>query len=256
MTERLSHKKSQQQRRKRSKKSSKKHHHERESELPPMITNHLETSEEQSNNNHIDEDDEEERLLREALLQTLSNKRKIKIIEPTNSEPERIVTIIPSNSPPIMTQTNVNPPPIVVNKSMEISDDKSQYSINQRYKRVKANVSLTNVTNKTETTSVARTTQPLIQTRNKIVRAVSDFIFLYSLINFNAYLSLKLILIFLNPIPLSSTSMSPQPMKMSNNNQLNNLMDPHISSLMKNVKLLNAYNNFRKKLFAEQMLLN
>jgi hypothetical protein len=187
ITEQLSHKKPRQQRRKRSKKP---HHHERESESLTAVTNHIETLQEQSNNIKED-DDEEERLLREELLRTLTNKRKVKIIEP-----ERIVTIIPSNSPPPTTtivQTNVNPTPIVV--------DKPQYSINQRYKRVKANVSLTNVTNKTETTTgVLRTTQPVFQTRNKIVRAVKDF---HSIIfTFFFFLSLKLILICLNQIQL------------------------------------------------------
>jgi hypothetical protein len=143
------------------------HHY---STISPRITESLthEISQEQSNNT-IDEDDEEERLLREQLLRTLSNKRKVKIIETTNPEPERIVTIIPSNSPPLpIIITNVNPTPTIVNKS--------QYSINQRYKSVKASV-----TSKTETTTVVRTTQPIIQTRNKIVRAVKDF-FSYSII--------------------------------------------------------------------------
>ncbi len=161
ITEKVSHKKLRQQRRKRSKKA---HHHERESESSAVVTaNHIEILQEQSNNINED-DDEEERLLREQLLRTLTNKRKVKIIEP-----ERIVTIVSSNSPPpLIVPTNVNPTSIVV--------DKPQYSINQRYKRVKANVSLTNVTNnKTETTTVARTTQPVFQTRNKIVRAVKRF---------------------------------------------------------------------------------
>lgn len=133
----------------------------------------------------IDEDDEEEQSLRELLLRTLSSKRKVKIVEPTDPEPDRIVTIIPSNSPPppttavpIPVLTTVQTLP-VVNKSVEISS-KSQYSINQRYKRVKANVSATNLTSKTETvnttttttTTVVRTTQPIFQTRNKIVRVV------------------------------------------------------------------------------------
>jgi hypothetical protein len=143
----------QQQRRKRSKKFSKKHHHERET--PSSIP--IEKSPVLIPNND-EEDDEEERLLREELLRTLSNKRKVK----TNSKPERIVTIIPT-------------PSVVINKPVEVST-KSQYSINQRYKRVKANVSLTNVTNKNETTVRTTTTQPIIQTRNKIVRAVNSFI--------------------------------------------------------------------------------
>ena len=79
----------QQQRRKRSKKFSKKHHHERET--PSSIP--IEKSPVLIPNND-EEDDEEERLLREELLRTLSNKRKVK----TNSKPERIVTIIPTNS--------------------------------------------------------------------------------------------------------------------------------------------------------------
>jgi hypothetical protein len=165
MTEQISHKKPRQQRRKR----SKKHHHVRESEPPIVITNHIETLQEQSNSNINDDDDEEERLLREELLRTLTMKRKVK-----EKEPERIVTIIPSNSPPPpIVQTNLNPTPVVVNKP--------QYSINQRYKRVKANVSVTNKTETTTTTTaVVRTTQPIIQTRNKIVRAVNDFVFFIS----------------------------------------------------------------------------
>ncbi len=161
ITEPLTHKKSQRRR-------SKKRREKRKSASPLPTTNPIEISQEQSNNT-IDEDDEEERLLREQLLRTLSNKRKVKIIETTNPEPERIVTIIPSNSPPLpIIITNVNPTPTIVNKS--------QYSINQRYKSVKASV-----TSKTETTTVVRTTQPIIQTRNKIVRAVKDF-FSYSII--------------------------------------------------------------------------
>lgn len=176
----LLHKKPRQQRKKR----SKKHHHGRESELPSAnttIINPIETLEESTvNNEHVknndkNDDDEEELLLREELLRTLTNKRKVKV-----NEPERIVTIIPSSpSPPPLTlpqpivQRNVNPAPVVV--------DKPQYSINQRYKRVKANLSSTNLANKTETTvtttsttttTVVRNTQPIIQTRNKIVRAV------------------------------------------------------------------------------------
>jgi len=150
INEQLVHKKPRPPRRKR----SKQHHHKREIEPSLVIPNHIEISQEQSNNN--DDDEEEERLLREELLRTLSNKRKVK-----TTEPERIVTIIPSNSPPSIVQTNINPTPAVVNKP--------QYSINQRYKRVKANVP-----NKTET-PVVRTTQPLIQTRNKIVRVVKNF---------------------------------------------------------------------------------
>jgi hypothetical protein len=154
----ISPQKPQQQRRKRSKKFPKKHHHERNNSSSVATANHIEKLPSSIN----DEDDEEEHLLREELLRTLSTKRKVKIIERTNPEPDRIVTIIPPN---------VNPTPVVVvNKPVEIST-KSQYSINQRYKSVKANVSLTNVTNKTET--VVRTTQPIIQTRNKIVRAVN-----------------------------------------------------------------------------------
>lgn len=175
IAEQLPHKKPRQQRRKR----SKKHHHERESEPPTVITDHIEISTEQTNNHSLnenvvvgdDDDEEEERLLREELLRTLTNKRKVKVIPP-----ERIVTIIPSNSPPPslpIVQTNVNPTPVVA--------DKPQYSINQRYKRVKANLSSTNLTTKTETTTttatVVRTTQPLIQTRNKIVRVVKDYLF-------------------------------------------------------------------------------
>ncbi|CAF3303105.1 unnamed protein product [Rotaria sp. Silwood2] len=181
INEQLLHKKSQQQqqqRRKRSKKLPKKHHHERGSSSPIVIintTNQYEKIQEKSpllienHNNKDNEDDEEERLLREELLRTLSNKRKVKIIEKTILEPERIVTIVPSNSLSTIIQTNLNPTPIVVNKPIE----KSQYSINQRYKRVKANVSSTNLANKVETptpTTVVRTTQPIIQTRNKIVR--------------------------------------------------------------------------------------
>lgn len=122
-----------------------------------------------------EDDEEEERLLREQLLSTLSSKRKVKIVEPINPEPDRIVTIILPNSPAPVVPTAQTPP--VVNKSVEITS-KSQYSINQRYKRVKANVSATNLTSKTETvnttttTTVVRTTQPIIQTRNKIVRVV------------------------------------------------------------------------------------
>jgi len=170
----------QQQRRKRSKKFSKKHHHERESKssmIIPSTTDHVDKLLEQSpsltNNNNAADDDEDERLLREELLRTLSSKRKDKIIKPTNSEPNRIVTIVSSISPP--PPPVVNPTPVLVNKPIETST-KSQYSINQRYKRVKANVSLTNVTNKIETTAaVVRTAQPVFQTRNKIVRAVSIF---------------------------------------------------------------------------------
>ncbi|CAF1143273.1 unnamed protein product [Rotaria sordida] len=173
INEQLLHKKSQQ-KRKRTKKTSKKHHHERESPSPIIIintTNQYEKIQEklpiliENNNKNNDDDDEEERLLREELLRKLSNKRQVKIIEKTNLEPERIVTIVPST----IIQTNTNPTiPIVVNKPIE----KTQYSINQRYKRVKANVSSTNLTNKIETTTTTavRTTQPIIQTRNKIVR--------------------------------------------------------------------------------------
>ncbi|CAF1294696.1 unnamed protein product [Adineta steineri] len=189
--EQSQYKKSQQQqqrRQKRSKKLPKKYHQEPESKSPVMITsttNDIEKEQSPSliNNDTIpngngkggdndDDDEEEERLLREELLRTLSTKRKIIIIEQPNPEPERIVTIETSISPtPIIT------PPVIVaiNKPIEASI-KSQYSINQRYKRVKANVSLTNVSNKTETTTtttttVVRTTQPVFQTRNKIVRA-------------------------------------------------------------------------------------
>ncbi|CAF4609028.1 unnamed protein product [Rotaria sp. Silwood1] len=184
INEQLLHKKSQQERRKRSKKSSKKHHREYElsspivminttnqykkiqEKSPPLTTEHTPTT--TNNNNKDADDDEEERLLREELLRTLTNKRKVKIIEKTNLEPERIVTIVPSDSLSTITQTNLSSTPIVINKPIE----KSQYSINQRYKRVKANVSSTNLTNKIETTTttVVRTTQPIIQTRNKIVR--------------------------------------------------------------------------------------
>ncbi|CAF4869354.1 unnamed protein product, partial [Rotaria socialis] len=88
-----------------------------------------------------------------------------------NVEPERIVTIERANSPPTIIQINAHPtPPIVINKPIETAP-KTQYSINQRYKRVKANVSSTNLTNKIETsTTIVRNTQPIIQTRNKIVR--------------------------------------------------------------------------------------
>lgn len=183
INEQISHKKSQQQKRKRSKKFPKKHHRERESAPSTVTTNHhVEKSPlsiNNNNNNVDDDDDEEERLLREELLRTMSNKRKVK----TNPEPERIVTIISSPSPPPVIQTNINPTPVVVNKPVEASN-KSQYSINHRYKRVKANVSLTNVTNKTETTTVVRTTQPIIQTRNKIVRVVSIFLYFNHLYSF------------------------------------------------------------------------
>jgi hypothetical protein len=149
-------------------KRSKKRREKRKSNSPFPVINPIEISSQEPSNTNLDEDDEEERLLREQLLQTLSNKRKVKIIQPINPEPERIVTIIPSDSPPPIIVTNVvTPTPTVVNKS--------QYSINQRYKRVKANV-----TSKTETTTttmtVVRTAQPIIQTRNKIVRAVKDFL--------------------------------------------------------------------------------
>jgi hypothetical protein len=164
----LAHKKTQQQRRKRSKKFTKKHHHEKESNT----INHIEKPQEQSNKK-TDDDEEEERLLREELLRTMSNKRKVKPIEQTKPEPTRIVTIVSSTSPPPpppVVQTSRNPTPVL---------NKSQYSVNQRYKRVKASVSSTNVNNKSETTATnVRTTQTLIQTRNKIVRAVNIYHFL------------------------------------------------------------------------------
>lgn len=181
VNESLIPKNSQQQRRKRSKKSSKRHHrHENKFSTIVSInrTDDVEKPEDQSlsiaqENNATtkkhdnDDDDEEERLLREELLRTLTIKRKVTTVEKSTPEPERIVIIEPVNSPP----TNVTPtPPVVTNKRIEPSVP-TQYSINQRYKRVKANVSSTNLANKTETTTTAKTT--IIQTRNKIVRVVS-----------------------------------------------------------------------------------
>ncbi|CAF3437331.1 unnamed protein product [Rotaria socialis] len=172
INESLSHNKLQQQRRRRTKKPSKRHHHERE-HPSPIVTVKLDSPEEQSSPlaKTNDDDEEEERLLREELLRTLSSKRKVKVIEKPNVEPERIVTIERANSPPTIIQINAHPtPPIVINKPIE-TVPKTQYSINQRYKRVKANVSSTNLTNKIETsTTIVRNTQPIIQTRNKIVR--------------------------------------------------------------------------------------
>ena len=160
-------------RRKRSRKSRK---NRREEDIEPPIILLDQNEEQPQENQDKEEDEEEERLLREQLLRTMSNKRKIKVLEP-----ERIVTIVPTISPPI-TQTQaaqlptqplqtaeilvINPPPpVVVNKS--------QYAINQRYKRVKANVPTPTAANKIETTTpvVRTTTQAIIQTRNKIVRA-------------------------------------------------------------------------------------
>lgn len=155
----------------------------------------------------VDEDDEEEHLLREQLLRTLSTKRKVKIIEPPTPEPDRIVTIVPPNSPPLppppLTVSIVQTPP-VVNKSVDVPS-KSQYSINQRYKRVKASVSATNLASKTETvtttttTTVVRTTQPIIQTRNKIVRVVKIFRSFFSSFHFSTF-SRKQISICLNQL--------------------------------------------------------
>ncbi|UJR09779.1 hypothetical protein I4U23_014006 [Adineta vaga] len=170
-----------QQRRHRPKKLSKKHHrrHESKRQSPvaiPITTNHKEKERESSPSiiNHDDNDDnEEERLLREELLRTISSKRKVKIIQLPDPEPERIVTIEPvtSPSPPPPPPTVIQPISIVVKKTVQTKPI-SQYTINQRYKRVKANVSSTNVTNKTETAMVVRAnTQPVFQTRNKIVRA-------------------------------------------------------------------------------------
>ena len=207
-------------------KRSKKRRERRKSTSPPPVTQTFEVSQELPSadiDKDDDDDDEEERLLREQLLRTLSTKRKVTVVEPVNNpEPERIVTIVPSI--PVVV-TNVNPTPTVVNKS--------QYSINQRYKRVKANV-----TTKTETTTTAvvRTTQPIIQTRNKIVRVVNNSPFLSNIrSSYFFHLSLILTLIFLNPILLSSLLMIQQPMKM-NNKQANKAMNQHIKSRMKNVK--------------------
>ena len=236
----LLYKKPPKQRRKR----SKRRRNEREIDVSLLITNQIETLQEQSNNN-IDEDDQEERLLREQLLRTLSNKRKVKIIEPSNPEPDRIVTIVSSNSPPPIVLTT--PTPTVITKSAEIVNQ-SQYSINQRYKRVKATVSSTSITSKTETTTVVRTTQPIFQTRNKIVRAVNDFLSLSLSHSFISVLcfSLKMMSKSLNPIQLSSHSMNRPPMK-TNNKPPNTPMNLPIPLLMKNVKQSNACNNFRKK---------
>ena len=217
MTENLFPKKAQQMKRKR----SRKRHEKRKSDPsisrpipiekppdPPVIP--------------MDEDDEEEeRLLREQLLRTLSSKRKVKIVEPINPELDRIVTIIPPNSPqpapaPALPTAQTLP---VVNKSVEITS-KSQYSINQRYKRVKANVSATNLTSKTETvntittTTIVRTTQPIIQTRNKIVRVVMHSPFSSFSISCS-YFSQKRISIFLKQIQSLSHSMNQTPMKMN-----------------------------------------
>ncbi|CAF0883727.1 unnamed protein product [Adineta ricciae] len=190
IVDRIPHKKASplQQRRKRTKKPSKKHRHrhepelqssvaipitvidiDKERELSPSIVNHVNENDEEA------EDDLEERLLREQLLRTLSSKRKVLIVQQPTPQPERIVTIEPITSPsppPVPQQTVIQPTPIVVNKPIEVKST-SQYTIDQRYKRVKANISLTNVTNKTETTTtvVRTTTQPVFQTRNKIVRA-------------------------------------------------------------------------------------
>ena len=131
------------QRRKRSKKVSKKQHQEREQ--PVLSNDALDKVQEPPAPLQISDDEEESRL-RDELLRTMSRKRKEKPVEPG-----RTVTIVPS--PPA--------PPTVT---------KSQYSINQRYKRVKANVP---PPVKPEPV-VARPTvsQPIIQTRNKLVRMV------------------------------------------------------------------------------------
>ena len=190
LSQQSSNKNLQREKRKHSKISSKKQYY-REQEFPSIIisktvTNHIENSQEQSppltsttpttttnttdnNNNNNNDDDEEERLLREELLRTLSKKRKVKPVEQANTEPKRIVTIVPSNS----STEEINSAPVKVNKPAEKSQ-KSQYTINQRYKRVKANSSSKTSANQTETitTNVVRMAQPIIQTRNKIVRVV------------------------------------------------------------------------------------
>ena len=165
--------------RKRSKKSSRKYRRDHPSSSlvlmnsdGPSVVDTPAINDENKNT----EDDESEHLLREELLRTLSSKRKVKVIESKPAEPERIVTIVSSSSPsppPPPTVINV---PSVVTKPVEITVNKSQYTVNQRYKRVKASTSLTTVVNKTEITTV-RTTQPIIQTRNKIVRVVSAKLF-------------------------------------------------------------------------------
>ena len=143
ITEPVAHRKSHQ-RRKRSKKLAKKHHQEREHPLPSNDV--VEKIQEPPAPIEISDDEEESRL-RDELLRTMSSKRKEKPVEPA-----RTVTIVPSPPAPTIT--------------------KSQYSVNQRYKRVKANVPPA----KPEPPVVRpAATQPLIQTRNKIVRMVSVF---------------------------------------------------------------------------------
>ena len=176
---------------------------------PPLI----------NDENIHEEDDENERLLREELLRTLSGKRKVKVIESKPAEPDRIVTIVSSASPPPV----ISPPvaPIVanvapgVNKSVEITTNKSQYTINQRYKRVKASTSLTTTTttvvSKTETATVRTATQPIIQTRNRIVRGVSaKFLTSYTRLSFD-FSRMQTPMVH-NPIRSSSNSMNRQRM--------------------------------------------
>ena len=139
--------------RKRLKKVSKKHR--QPLQKPAAI---VQKSNEQKDREEIE--DESERFMREELLRTLSNKRQMKSVETKPTEPERIVTIVPVIAP-------------------EPSANEIQYAVNHRYKRVKANISSSNLANQKIETSTVRVTQtqPIIQTRNKIVRMVRRFDF-------------------------------------------------------------------------------
>ena len=119
--------------------------------LPPVVVKRKRTRKHRREKKKDDDDeDEEERRLREELLKTISIKR-----QPKPTESERIVTIVSTPTLPIV---------------QPVKPIENQYSVNNRYKRVKANASSTNLASKVDVRPVAA--PPIIQTRNKIVRMV------------------------------------------------------------------------------------